>query len=101
MHAHALNRVSGKIILALSVIALLTVLSGYLQAPQPDEGTATHIFQLSVVALLPAILLFLTTADWKQGWRSARPLAVPAVSVALAFAALYYLEHHFYVEHYR
>ncbi len=101
MFAQELNQVSGKIILVLAVTALLTVLSGYLQAPQPDEGTAAHIFQLSIAALVPAIVLFLATADWKQGWRSARPLTIPAFSVALAFAALYYLEHYFYVQHYR
>ncbi len=101
MHAHALNRVSGKIILGLSVVALLTVLSGYLQTPQSDEGTAAHIFQLSVVALAGMVLLFLATADWSQGWRGARPLTIPMVTVALAFAALYYLEHYFYLEHYR
>jgi hypothetical protein len=77
----------------LSVIALLTVLSGYFQRPQPDEGTGAHIFQLSIVALVPTILLFLATADWKQPSRSARPLAIPAVALVIAFAALYYLEH--------
>jgi hypothetical protein len=30
-------------------------------------------------------LLFLATADWKQPLRSPRPLALPAVALALAF----------------
>lgn len=88
------NRVSGRIIIVLSLAALLTVLSGYTQPPQPDEGAAAHIFQLSIVALLPMILLFLATADWRQPLRSARPLAFPAAALVLAFAALYYLEHY-------
>ena len=100
MQAQKINRDCGKIILVLSVVALLTVLSGYTQPPQPDEGTAAHIFQLSVVALAGMVLLFLATADWRQGWSSARPLRIPAVTMTLAFAALYYLEHFFYLEHY-
>jgi hypothetical protein len=78
----------------LSLIALLAVLSGYAQPLQPDESAAAHIFQLAIVALAPAILLFLTTADWSKPARSARPLAIPALILTLAFGALYYLEHH-------
>jgi membrane protease YdiL (CAAX protease family) len=88
------NRVSGKVIIVLSLIALLMVVIGYTQPPQPDEGTEAHIFQLSIVALVPMILLFLATADWKQPWRSARPLAVTAGVLVVAFAALFYLEHY-------
>jgi hypothetical protein len=96
MTAHQINRLSAKVILVLSVLALLTVLSGYTHAPQPpepDEGTAAHIFQLSIVAVALSIVLFLATADWKQPVRSVRPLAFPAAALALAFGALYYLEH--------
>lgn len=96
MRGQLINRVSGKILIVLSLIALLAVLSGYFQSPQPDEGSAAHIFQLSIAALVPAILLFLATADWKQRWRSARPLAIPAAALVLAFGALYYLEHSYY-----
>jgi len=99
MRGEQLNRVSGKIVLVLSVVALLTVVSGYFQAPHPDEGTAAHIFQLSIVALVPMILLFLATADWKKPLRSSRPLTVPAVALVLAFGALYYLEHYYYAGH--
>lgn len=93
MNAQRINRVSGKIVIALSVIALLAVLSGYTQPPQPDEGAAAHIFQFSIVLLVPMILLFLATADWRQPLRSARPLTIPGFALVLAFAALYYLEH--------
>jgi len=96
MAARQINRLSAKVIIALSVLALLTVLSGYTYPPQPpeaDEGTAAHIFQLSIVAVAFSILVFLVTADWKQPLRSVRPLAFPGAALALAFAALYYLEH--------
>jgi len=94
MRGQQINRVSGKVLIVLSLTALLSVLSGYMQPPQPDEGTAAHIFQLSIVALLPMILLFLATADWRQPLRSARPLAFPIAAFVIAFAALYYLEHY-------
>src|SRR6516164_5087218 len=69
MRAQQINRVSSKALIVLSLIALLAVLSGYTQAPQPDEGTAAHIFQLTIVALVPMIVLFLATADWRQPLR--------------------------------
>src|SRR5579864_7303719 len=86
-----INRVSGRVIIALSVTALLAVLSGYTHPLQADEGTAAHIFQLSIVALIPMFVLFLTTADWRQPSRSVRLLALPGTALALAFGALYYL----------
>ena len=94
MRGRQTNRISGKLIIFLSLTALLAVLSGYTQPPQPDEGSAAHIFQLSIVALVPMILLFLATADWKQPSRSARPLAFPVAALVVAFAALYYLEYY-------
>ncbi len=94
MRRQQINRVSGKVAVVLSLAALLAVLSGYTQPPQQDEGAAAHIFQLSIVALVPMILLFLATADWKQPWRSARPLSFPAAALVLAFGALYFLEHY-------
>ncbi len=93
MSKRQINGVSGALMVLLSVIALLTVLSGYTQQLPADEGAAAHIFQLSIVAVVPIILLFLATADWKERWRSARPLALSAATLVLAFGALYYLEH--------
>ena len=79
------NRLSGSAIIVLSLTALLAVVSGYFQPPQPDEGAAAHIFQLSIVALVPAVLIFVATADWKQPLRTVRCLALPAVALVLAF----------------
>jgi hypothetical protein len=92
MSVQQINRVSGKVLIALSLVALLAVLSGYTQLPQPDEGTTAHIFQLSIVAVVPITVLFLATANWRQPWRSAaRPLAIPVAALVLAFVALHYL----------
>ena len=98
MDVGRVNRVSGKVVVALSAIALLTVLTGYLRPPhhaEKDEGAEAHIFQISITLVVPTILLFLATADWKRPWQSARPLALPAAALVLAFAALYYLEHYY------
>jgi phosphoglycerol transferase MdoB-like AlkP superfamily enzyme len=88
-----INRISGKLALLLSLIALFTVLTGFGQPPQADEGTGAHIFQLDIVALVLVLLIFFISADWSQPLRSIRPLAVPVIALVLAFAALYYLEH--------
>ena len=94
MNKNQINRLTGHILIVLSFIALLTVLSGFTQPPQSDEGAGAHIFQLSIVAFVPMLLLFFATGDWSQPLRSVRPLAISAVALILAFVALYYLEHH-------
>ena len=101
MNVQRINRVTSRTITILALTALLAVLSGYFQAPQPDEGSAAHIFQLSVVLLLPVGIAFLITADWTRPGRSVRPLAFPAAALIVAFVALYYLEHYYYLAHYR
>ena len=93
MDGQRINRVSSIGIFVLSLTALLTVLIGYTQPPQPDEGALAHIFQLTIVALVPMILLFVFTADWKRPLQSKRLLALAAASLVFAFGALYYLEH--------
>ena len=94
MQAQQMNRVTSRILIVLSWIALLAVLSGYAQPPQKDEGAAAHIFQLSVVALLPAIFVFFLTTDWRKPLQSALRLVFPAMALVTAFGALYYLEHY-------
>ena len=96
MDTRRINKACGQVLIVLSLTALLTVLTGYAQAPQPDEGAGAHIFQLAIVAVAPTLLLFFVTADWRQRWRSARPLAIPLAALVLAFAALYYLEHYWW-----
>ncbi len=101
MCTQKVNRLSVWGVITLSLIALITVLTGYMQAPQPDEGTGAHIFQLSVAVLVPVLCAFLLTADWRKPLRVARFLAFPVVTLVLAFGALYYLEHYYYAQHYR
>ena len=101
MQAIRLHRLSAKILLVLSLIALLTVSTGYFQSPQYDEGTAAHIFQLTIALAALAGMLFLITADWHQPRQSIRPIVLPASALLLAFAALFYLEHFYHPTHAR
>ena len=101
MHAIRVHRLSARILLILSLIALLTVCTGYFQPPQQDEGTAAHIFQLTIVLTALAGILFLATADWSQPRQAIRAIVLPASALLLAFAALYYLEHFYYPVHVR
>jgi hypothetical protein len=102
MRGQQMNRLSTIALVVLSVSALLTLLpvaarallAGQLPPPDPDEGTAAHIFQLSIAALVPTGLVFLSTADWNQPSRIVRRLAFPTAAVVLAFCFLYYWEHH-------
>ena len=104
---HRLNRVSSIVLTVLSLTALAPViigvvapvLTGRAQSPEPDEGVAAHIFQLSIVALLPVGLTFLATGDWKQPLRGARQLAFPAAAVVLAFSMVFYVEHVYFPAH--
>lgn len=90
-----MNRLSSTILVVLSLLSLLTVLVGGAQPPAPaphDEGALARIYQLSVLALFPTTLVYVATADWRNPWRTLRPVAVAlAVSVG-AFLILYYLE---------
>jgi len=100
-HTESVNRASLIAVFAFSLIALSTLvvalsaafLSGHPPQPEPDEGTGAHIFQLSIVLLMPAILVFLATANWARPGRVFRALALPACAVACAFGLLYYFEH--------
>jgi hypothetical protein len=101
MSPQQINRVSTIGLVVLSLTAFVTVLlglvlpallSGQIAPPEPDEGTGAHIFQLSIVALVPMGLIFLATADWTRPLRNVWRLALPAVAVVLAFGILYYFE---------
>ena len=93
MRTRNLNRVSGIVLVLLSLTALLIVLWGYTQPPLPDEGTGAHLFQLSILLLAPTGLLFLASVDRRQFRRAAIPLVLAGTLTVLAFGALYYLEH--------
>jgi hypothetical protein len=100
-HAVAVNKVSLIAVFAFSLIAFSTLvvtlsaalLAGHMPQPEPDEGTAAHIFQLSIALLMPSALVFLVTANWARPGHVVRALVLPACAVAFAFGLLYWFEH--------
>ena len=96
-----LNRVSGRVIVWLSLFAMALVVSATVLAMlgrfspsvDGDEGIAAHLFQLAIVLVVPAGLTYLATADWRQPWNVVKRLAVPAIALVVAFSTLYYMEH--------
>jgi hypothetical protein len=101
MSNQTINRVSGRIVLGLSLFAMflvggatiLTLLGRFSPSPNGDEGTAAHLFQLNITLLLPTGLAFLVTADWRQPLKVVKRLAFPAIALVVAFTMLYYMEH--------
>lgn len=95
------NRISGHIVLGLSLFAMclvsgataLAMLGRFSPSPDGDEGIAARLFQLAVVLLLPTGLTFLATANWRRPREVAKRLAVPAVALVVAFTVLHYMEH--------
>jgi hypothetical protein len=101
MSSQAINRISGHVILGLSLFAMflvvgatvLVMLGKFDPSPGGDEGTAAHLFQFAIVLLVPAGLVFLVTADWRRPRAVAKRLVVPTVALIVAFSTLYYMEH--------
>ena len=100
MNNETINRVSGHVVLGLSVFAMLLVVGATVLAtlgrfnpsPDGDEGTAARLFQLAILLLMPAGLAYLVTADWRQPVKVAKRLIVPALALVAAFSTLYYME---------
>jgi hypothetical protein len=101
MKSETVHRISGRVVLGLSLFAMLLVVGATVltrmgrldPAPGGDEGTPAHLFHLALVLLLPAGLTFLTTADWTRPLKVAKRLVVPALALAAAISTLYYMEH--------
>jgi hypothetical protein len=72
---------------------ILTILGRFTLAPNGDEGTAAHLFQLAIILLMPTGLVFLATADWQHPLEIAKRLIIPMISLLMAFTILYYMEH--------
>jgi len=101
MSNNRINRVCKYIVLTLSLFAMLLVIGATIftiagklnPSPDGDEGTLAHLFQLTILLILPSGIAFLFTADWRRPKRVAKSLILPAVAVVLAFSVLYYMEH--------
>lgn len=101
MNNRTIHRTSGRVMLGLSLFALLLVggatvltrLGRFDPAPGGDEGTAAHLFQLAILLIAPTGLTFLATAEWDRPASVLKRLLVPAVVLVVALWTLYHLEH--------
>lgn len=95
MTRRKINRISAIAPIVMSLLAVLIVLiavtTGW-ERNLTDEGAAAHLFQILIVAQLPFILAFLVTADWKRLIQVARPLALQALCIGLAFCSVAYFK---------
>jgi len=94
------SRIALAVLSSLAVLPFVVVygrwgLGGALPFQETDEGVGAHIFQLAIVLILPTGIVFVTTADWKRPLLAVQPLALPLLSLSVAFAALYFGEHYF------
>lgn len=86
--AFTLKHPSAVLPVAMSVAALATVLvhlALHGPAPEPDEGTAAHLWQLLMVAQAPVVAVF--AIRWLPG-NPRRALPVLALQLGAALAAL-------------
>ena len=88
------RRPSGLVPIAMSLAAVTTILlhiavSG--TAPQPDEGTAAHIWQLLMAGQLPVIAFFAVKWLPKDPRTALRVLALQAGAAFAALAPVYWL----------
>jgi hypothetical protein len=95
----SINRAAERTAIGLAGFALFLVIIGVtlwaIRPPQPppqDEGALARLFQLSVALLVPTLIAFVATADWRHPWRNARTLAFTFVTLAIAFGLLRFAE---------
>jgi len=75
---------------ALATILVFITLHG--TAPQPDEGTAAHIWQLLMAAQIPFVMFFAIKWVW-QSPRRAVPILALQLGAALAAIAPVFFFH--------
>ena len=95
MHWQKIQRFSGMVPIGLSLlafgVAMVAVLTGW-ETGNADEGAAAHIFQISIVAEVPFILVHVITADWKRRGGVAGLIWFQAAALVLALAPVAYFK---------
>lgn len=87
------NVILGIALVTLALTSLAAVISGFFMPRQADEGAGAHMFQLSIVAVVPVTLAFIATADWRSPARPVVTITIASAIVIASFIALYHLEH--------
>ena len=74
---------------ALTTVAVHIAIAG--TAPQPDEGTAAHLWQLLMAGQLPVILFHAVRWFPESAGTAARVLAAQVAGIIAAMAPIYFL----------
>jgi cytochrome bd-type quinol oxidase subunit 2 len=74
---------------ALAVIAAQILVAG--TAPQRDEGTAAHLWQLFMAAQIPVIAIFAATSFPRAARQTAIVLAIQLAAALAAAAPVFFL----------
>ena len=94
-HANIFRRPSAFLPVVMSLVALTVVIIHLITsgpAPQPDEGTAAHIWQLMMATQVPIVLFF--AIKWlPDSPRIALPVLALQIAAALAAMAPVFLLH--------
>ena len=84
-----LKRPTALLPLAMSAAAILTIVAHIARfgtAPQADEGTAAHVWQLLMLLQVPAVALFAMESLPKAPKQTLAVLAIQAAAIAAALA---------------
>jgi cell division protein FtsW (lipid II flippase) len=88
-----INRIGAIAPVVLSLLAfglvIVAVATGW-GMDMKDEGAATHIFHLLIALLIPLMLAFLATADWRRFGATLFIVSIQVVALALAFGPVHY-----------
>ncbi len=88
------NRASLVLPLFFSALAVVVVVANIVAGvqPQPDENASAHIWQLLILAQLPLMAVFLTTATWRSwspAWLFGAQLAAMGIACLPVWLAGY------------
>ena len=95
MQAQHVNQLSSSVLAVLALMEVLGVsLLVYTQPSLLEVGAGEHIFEVSALAVVPTLFVFVSTMDWRKPSGIVRRLTLPAAALAVTFAGLcYYFEH--------
>jgi hypothetical protein len=94
MNRQNINRICATVPLILSLMACVWVLGNVAGGARAGggEGIGFKIFWLLIVAQMPFVLGYLTTADWNRNSKVATGIALQLTALVLAFSPVAYFK---------
>ena len=84
------NTICGAALVALSLLALASVLGEFRKPVRLRRARPSQLFETTVLVMDVLVVTFLLTADWTRPMVSSRPLALCGLAVAATVGALYW-----------